>query len=1035
MRSDPFRPLHAAAIAVASAVLLVPAADAQYFGRNKVNYEHFDFRVLDTRHFAIHFYPAESTVTADAARMAERWYARHSETLRHSFDSRPIVFYADHPDFQQTNVIGGFIDQGTGGVTESIRERVVMPFTGVYADNDHVLGHELVHVFQYDIAAQPNAGRGLATLPLWLIEGMAEYLSIGRQDAHTAMWLRDAALRNDIPTIRQLTTDRRYFPYRYGQALWAYIGGRWGDDMVTNLYLASLRQGWEGALRGTIGMSSDSLSKEWLAAIRATYTPVMQGRMRPGEIGERLLPRDESGGTGEMDLAPALSPDGRFVAFFTRRGLFNIDLYVADANTGRVVKKLTGPSTDNHFDALSFISAAGSWSPDARKLAFVVFAQGDNEIAIFDVASRKVERRINVRDVGAISEVSWGPDNRLVFSGSAGGISDLYLLDLSSERVERLTSDRNADLQPSWSPDGRTIVFSSDRGPGTDFDRLTYAPMRLAFMDVATRQVRVLPVFEGAKHINPQFSPDGRDVYFISDRGGFSDVYRVALDGPAGGAGEVAQVTRMATGVSGITALSPALSVARQSGRVMFTVFDKAGYSMFRLEADHARGEPVTPEPVGPSVAGTLPPVEARGLVAMYFADPVRGLPAGGNPQEAVADFRVMPYRASLGLEYIGTPGLGVSVGGYGGTGFVGGVAGYFTDMLNNHVVGATVLAQGSVKDVGGQLFYQNLSRRWNWMVSGSHVPYLLGQAFVTDTSFTIGGQPAAGSVISQVFERVFLDQLSIVSQYPFSQVRRFELGATYTYQWSDVEVRRIGAVPQGYFDLGTEDVQGQPGIGYVQATAALVGDYSVFGFTSPVAGGRWRLEVSPTLGAVNFQGVLADYRRYFFARPFTLAVRGLHFGRYGADAESDRINPLYIGQPAFVRGYDVNSFEATDCTSSGSSVTCPEFDRLVGSRIGVVNAELRIPLFGAGGFGLINLPYLPTEISPFVDAGVAWTSASNPTLEFTRESAERVPVISTGVSARVNLFGYAVGEMFYVYPFQRSSKGWHFGFHLAPGW
>src|SRR5215208_1402508 len=149
----------AAALAAAVAALVAPRpAAAQYFGRNKVQYETFDFRVLRTPRFDIHYYPAESTVVADAARMAERWYARHSQIMRDTFQLKPLIFYADHPDFQQTNVIGGFIGQGTGGVTESIRNRVVMPFTGVYADNDHVLGHELVHVFQYDIAGSAPGG-------------------------------------------------------------------------------------------------------------------------------------------------------------------------------------------------------------------------------------------------------------------------------------------------------------------------------------------------------------------------------------------------------------------------------------------------------------------------------------------------------------------------------------------------------------------------------------------------------------------------------------------------------------------------------------------------------------------------------------------------------------------------------------------------------------------------------------------------------------------------------------------------------------
>src|SRR3954471_2917313 len=190
----------------------VSRAGAQYFGRNKVQYEKFNWKILRSDHFDNFFYPPESLIVHDAGRLAERWYTRHSDTVRHAFDRKSLIFYADHPDFEQTNVIGEQLGEETGGVTEGLRTRVIMPFTGVYADNDHVLGHELVHVFQYDIAgAAPGGMQGMNNLPLWLVEGMAEYLSVGRADPHTAMWLRDAAVRNDLPTIKQLSTDPRYF--------------------------------------------------------------------------------------------------------------------------------------------------------------------------------------------------------------------------------------------------------------------------------------------------------------------------------------------------------------------------------------------------------------------------------------------------------------------------------------------------------------------------------------------------------------------------------------------------------------------------------------------------------------------------------------------------------------------------------------------------------------------------------------------------------------------------------------------------------
>src|SRR5215813_7589925 len=106
------------------AVLLASTAVSaqEYFGRNKVQYETFPWKIIRSEHFDNFFYPAESLSVHDAARMAERWYSRHSETFRHAFDRKSLIFYADHPDFEQTNVIGEQLEEGTGGVTERSEE-------------------------------------------------------------------------------------------------------------------------------------------------------------------------------------------------------------------------------------------------------------------------------------------------------------------------------------------------------------------------------------------------------------------------------------------------------------------------------------------------------------------------------------------------------------------------------------------------------------------------------------------------------------------------------------------------------------------------------------------------------------------------------------------------------------------------------------------------------------------------------------------------------------------------------------------------
>lgn len=1024
---------------------LPSALQAQYFGRQKVQYQDFDWWVISTPHFDVHYYPDEVAATEDMARMAERWYARLSREFQHEFKKKPLILYADHPDFQQTNVISEELNEGTGGVTEGIRSRVIMPMTGVYRDNDHVLGHELVHVFQYDLAASASGAggagmNGMQRLPLWLVEGMAEYLSLGRDDPLTAMWLRDAALRGDLPTLDQLTRDTRYFPYRYGQALWAYIAGRWGDRSVTELFRYATRSGWEPALQRVLGLNSDQLSQQWITSIRSTYLPIIAGRQRPQDSGERVLYKDE---VGAFNLSPVISPDGRFVAYFTRAGLFSIDLYVADAKTGQVVKKLTSPNRNPHFDALSFISSAGTWSPDGQKFAFAVFAEGDMELAILDVNSASIEHNIHMPKIGAIANPAWSPDGtRIAFTGMWGGVSDLYVLDVKSGAVEQLTNDKYADLQPAWSPDGRTIAFSTDRGPLTDFDKLVFGPMNIGMIDVGTKDVRVLTLFTRGKHINPQYSPDGHDLYFISDHDGFSDLYRTEL-----ATGAIYQITRLATGVSGITTLSPAMSVAQRSGRVMFSVFEKTGYNVYGLDPERARGEQVQVGPEAPRlIAELLPPIEATGggLVAEYLSDPITGLPPSATT------FAKADYKPKLMLDFLGQPSFGVGASRF-GPALSGGVSAYFSDMLGNHQLGAAVQAQGSVKDIGGQVFYRNSAHRWNWATAAGHIPYLTGRTYVAQDQ-------TGNQLVSQYLERVYVDQLQGFAYRPFSQTRRLELSGGFTRLAFNRELREFVVSPAGQVldERRTNDLANSPTpMNFFESAVALVGDNANFGFTSPVVGQRYRFEISPTFGTLQYETALADYRKYLFAQPITFAFRAMHYGRYGPGGSSDRLTPLFLGYETFVRGYSVESFDATECSSpstfSSAVSECPEFDRLIGSRIAVANFEIRIPLFGVPGLGLINMPFLPTEISPFLDAGLAWwgkdaqlrgatdglatITPQRPRLAFDRTTPDRVPVVSTGISARFNILGYLILEAYYAIPFQRPNKGPHFGFQISPGW
>ncbi|HET9219839.1 MAG TPA: basic secretory protein-like protein, partial [Terriglobia bacterium] len=428
-------------------------ASAQYFGQNKVRHENFDFKVLKTDHFDIYYYDEEADVVRDLGRMAERWYLRLSEVLDHDLSSRqPVIIYASHPPFRATTVLPDFIGETTGGVTEGLRRRVVLPFAGSLKETDHVLGHELVHAFQYDIGRRGDP-MAAASLPLWFIEGMAEYLSVGPADTQTAMWMRDAVLRELLPDIDHLD-DPRYFPYRYGHAFWAYLAGKYGDDVIARILRRATDSGDVAeAIGRVLSVNPKVLSQEWHDALRAEYQPILRASLESVELGTTLIQADRSG--GQVNVGPALSPDGSQMIFYSERDLFSIDLYLADARTGEIKDKITETALDAHVDSLQFVNSAGAWTRDGQRFAFSSIRDGRPEISVFNVENRKTEQRVAFPQLGEIYNITWSPDGRSVaFSAMAGAVTDIFILDLKTENLRQLTDDAFADLQPAWSPDG-----------------------------------------------------------------------------------------------------------------------------------------------------------------------------------------------------------------------------------------------------------------------------------------------------------------------------------------------------------------------------------------------------------------------------------------------------------------------------------------------------------------------------------------------------------------------------------------------------
>jgi hypothetical protein len=1029
-------------LALALVAALAAPASAQYFGRNKVHYKKLDFQVMKTEHFDIYFYPEEREGIDVAARMAERWRARLGTILNHELRGRqPLVLYASHPDFEQTNAIYGELGEGTGGVTEPLRRRIVLPLGGPLADTDHVIGHELVHAFQFDITTNPNPNapnsnaqpgqNGAERLPLWFIEGMAEYLSIGPVDSNTAMWLRDAVRQKDektgrdrLPTIEEL--DRpKYFPYRWGQAFWAYVGGRFGDDVIPQmLKIAALAGDTDIAIEKVLGIKTKELSNDWLASIREAYEPILASKTPPNEIG-RLIVRGKDLG-GELNVGPAISPDGRWVAFLSTRSVFSTDLFVADAATGKIVHKLTSTASDPHLSSIEFIYSAGAWDAASRRIAIATVVAARPALAIYNAESGKKEREIPIAALDEIFNPTWAPDGHAVcFTGLSRGLTDLYVYDFSTSKLRQLTNDAYADLQPSWSPDGARIAFATDRF-SSNLQTLALGDYRLAVVSPDTGVVRPLRAFTSGKDINPQWTPDGRALLFISDRDGIPNLYRIGVD-----SGDISQITRIGTGISGITGSSPALSVASGTGVAAFSVYEDGKYDIYALDLGPGAtggagraGRGLSEVEVN---AAVLPPLDRRpSEVLALLENSTLGLPPP-------AEYPTTKYTPTLSLEGLAQPTIAVGADRFGAA-VGGGIALQFSDMLGDHnLVTAVQLNTGltnnfSLKNTSAQAIYFNQAHRVNWGIVAGQIPYLSG-GFQSGVGL-VGNEPA--EIDQTILFRQTEQSAAAIVAYPFNRAQRVEFQGGITRMSFDQVVETTAfSLNTGNLlvnDSSTTSI-GTP-LNMASTSAALVYDTANFGATSPVQGQRYRLEATPTFGSLRFTSLLADYRRYFMPVSFyTIAARVLHYGRYGAGGEDQRLFPLFIGYPNLVRGYDVGTFDASDCIPSNES-DCPQFDRLTGSRLLVGNLEFRFPLLRPFGASQGMYGPLPIEVALFADGGVAWNRGERPSFA----GGSRAGVGSAGIAFRVNVFGYLIGQFDFAHPFQRPGRGWIFQFNVSPG-
>jgi hypothetical protein len=499
-------------------------ASAQYpFGKNKVSYDSRDWKVLQTEHVDIYYYPSEQGLVAFVAPLVEHTYVEFSERFGIQFrDRMPLVFYSSHYDFQQTNIIPSLISEYTGGFTDLMKGRIAIPMTGSLWQLRHVIRHEMVHAFMLEKLAivMAEAGRFNYTHPpLWFVEGMAEYFASPRADTQSHMFIRDALIHGNLPDLSRIwQIEGSFMMYKEGEAVVRYIATNFGEDAVIALF----NNWWKAdkftiVLKMTIGLDLQELSDAFMKAAKRRYYPEILHRTFAPDVADQL----SRPGTFHSRPAVGENAAGERTTYSVtaQDGLIGICRLLDDGRGNLVEDMLVEGGRSTDFESIpafrSKIEAHGD------TLLFVAKRHEQDAVYLWDVGKRKVIERMTFEGLSVISSPTLSPGGeRLVFAAiDTSGMMDLFLYDRERAELVRLTHDAYAEQDPDYHPYDDIVLFSSDRCQNGEAEY-----EGIYEIDVESGTVAALTCGSHSDS-HPDWTSDGESFLFVSDRDGASNVY------------------------------------------------------------------------------------------------------------------------------------------------------------------------------------------------------------------------------------------------------------------------------------------------------------------------------------------------------------------------------------------------------------------------------------------------------------------------------------------------------------------------------
>ncbi|MBD3376843.1 BamA/TamA family outer membrane protein [candidate division KSB1 bacterium] len=974
------RAMKAKYIFVMAAIILLTLSGVHaqyYFGKNKVQYSDFDWHFLQSEHFDIYFTDGGKEIATFTAQVAEDSYVELVKNLRYELVDRiKIIVYNSHNDFGQTNVDLSPPEEGVGGFTEFFKNRVVIPYEGEWEKFRHVIHHELTHAYMlqmlYGAGVQSIiTGMTQLQLPLWLIEGLAEFQSRG-WDIESDMFMRDATLNGYVPPIPYLNA---YMAYKGGQSVLHFLADRYGQEKIGEIMgKIKINKSVEAGFRQAIGMKIEDLTEKWHRELKRTYWPDVENREEPEEFAKRLTDHRED--RNFINTSPAVSNRGDKVAFISDKDDF-FDIYLMSAIDGQMLGKLVRGQRAGNLEELKWLRGPNiSWSPDDKMIIFTAKAGEEDALHFVDVKEAEIVKSVQL-NLDGIYNSAWSPDgNQIAFMGIKDGQGDLYIYNLNTEELVQLTDDIFSNIEPRWSPDGSKLIFASDRGPYLmdnipagimPFDIADMKNYDLYEITIDTKEMRRVVESDFAEN-TPIYSPDGKKIAFVSDRSGVSNIYIKDME-----TDQEWPITDVLTGV-----YQP--SWGGEANRMAFVTFYFGGYDLFQLKnpLDIKPGDVTVEETafVKSLKENKQQLAEATGEIDQALAEEEKKYRnfvfddafAQGNiepDQESksvfldsssyilpTGDYKVHNYEVKFSPDLVyGSVGYNQFFGTQGYTNIL------LSDVLGNHRINIAANLFGDFKNADYALSYFYLPKRYD--IGGG----------VYHNAYYFWSQS-----LGWVRDRNYGLSMSVIN--PFNKYERISYGLA------------LRGISRTYMDLPDDLVDFFVDEGFISPrnryfllnNLVYTKDTTIWGYTGPANGSRYGMNISysPKLGkdGLGFVTLRGDYRKYFrITSGYTFAMRGAGGASFGEHPQkfflgglSNWLNRDYYG------GLRIDKVEEIYFASFEMPLRGADYYTQEGNRFLMANLEFRFPLIRQLSMGFpLPITFFNVGGALFTDMGVAW--------------------------------------------------------------